>query len=245
MHLNLPILLHHSLVIVVDTGIEEMSVCSGLYSATTSKVLNREGEVDKQTIEKFFSVFNLKIDKSDYSSSNNRLDWGEAIFNSVFYGRIEELITLEQWILNEHCQLVALLRIGGIGKTALSVKFAQKIQDNFEYAIWRSLREAPPVKIILGNLIPFLSDEQETESNLPESFSDRVSLLLYYLQNYRCLAILDNAESIFCSGSRAGLDREGYEEYGELLRRVGEVTHQSCLVLTSRKLPILYAKRTV
>ncbi|MHC5765446.1 MAG: WD40 domain-containing protein [Nostoc sp.] len=217
--------------------LEEMSVRSGLYSATISKVLNREGGVDKQTIEKLFSVFNIKIDKSDYSSSNTRLDWGEAIFNSAFYGRIEELITLEQWILNEHCQLVALLGIGGIGKTALSVKFAQKIQDNFEYVIWRSLREAPPVKIILGNLIQFISDEQETESNLPESLSDRVSRLLYYLQNYRCLVILDNAESILRSGSRAGLYREGYEEYGELLRRVGEATHQSCLVLTSREKP--------
>ncbi|MEH2284097.1 MAG: NB-ARC domain-containing protein [Nostoc sp.] len=217
--------------------LEEMSVRSGLYSATISKVLNREGGVDKQTIEKLFSVFNLKIDKSDYSSSNTRLDWGEAIFNSVFYGRIKELITLEQWILNEHCQLVALLGIGGIGKTALSVKFAQKIQDNFEYVIWRSLREAPPAKIILGNLIQFLSDEQETEGNLPESFSDRVSRLLYYLQNYRCLVILDNAESILRSGSRAGLYREGYQEYGELLRRAGEATHQSCLVITSREKP--------
>ncbi|MCC5598687.1 NB-ARC domain-containing protein [Nostoc favosum] len=217
--------------------LEEMSARSGLYSATISKVLNQEGGVDKQTIEKLFSAFKLKIDKSDYSSSNTRLDWGEAIFNSVFYGRTEELSTLEQWILNEHCQLVALLGIGGIGKTTLSVKFAQQIQDNFEYVIWRSLREAPPAKIILGNLIQFLSDEQETEANLPESFSERVSRLLYYLQNHRCLVILDNAESILRSGSRAGLYREGYEEYGELLRRVGEATHQSCLVMTSREKP--------
>jgi WD40 repeat protein len=218
-------------------SLEEMSARSGLYSATISKVMNREGGVDKQTIEKLFSAFQLKIDKSDYSSSNTRLDWGEAIFNSVFYGRIEELNILEQWILNEHCQLVALLGIGGIGKTSLSVKFAQQIQDNFEYVIWRSLREAPPVKIILGNLIQFLSDEHQTEGNLPENFSERVSRLLYYLQNNRCLLILDNAESILRSGSRAGLYREGYEEYGELLRRVGEATHQSCLVLTSREKP--------
>ncbi|MFS0519153.1 NB-ARC domain-containing protein [Nostoc sp. UIC 10607] len=217
--------------------LEEMSARSGLYSATISKVLNREGGVDKQTLEKLFLAFHLKIDKSDYSSSNTRLDLGEAIFNSVFYGRTEELATLEQWILHEHCRLVTLLGIGGIGKTTLSVKFAQQIQDNFEYVIWRSLREAPPVKIILSNLIQFLSDEQETEGNLSESFSERVSRLLYYLQNHRCLVILDNAESILRSGSRAGLYREGYEEYGELLRRVGEATHQSCLVLTSREKP--------
>ncbi|MEH2067005.1 MAG: NB-ARC domain-containing protein [Nostoc sp.] len=217
--------------------LEEMSARSGLYSATISKVLNREGGVDKQTIEKLFSAFSLKIDKSDYSSSKNRLDWGEAIFTSVFYGRTEELRTLEQWILDEQCRLVTVLGIGGIGKTALSVKFAQQIQENFEYVIWRSLREAPPVKIILSNLIQFLSDEQETESNLPQSFSNRVSRLLDYLQNNRCLLILDNIESILRSGSRAGVYREGYEEYGELLRRVGEATHQSCLLITSREKP--------
>jgi WD40 repeat protein len=217
--------------------LEEMSARSGLYSGTISKVLNREGAVDKHTIEKLFSVFSLKIDKNDYSSSNSRIDWGEAIFTSVFYGRTEELTRLEQWILDEQCRLVAVLGIGGIGKTTLSVKFAQKIQENFEYVIWRSLREAPPVKIILGNLIQFLSDEHETEGSLPESFSDRVSQLLYYLQNNRCLLILDNAESIFRSGGRAGVYREGYEEYGELLRRLGEATHQSCLLLTSREKP--------
>ncbi|MDZ8187965.1 MAG: NB-ARC domain-containing protein [Nostoc sp. ChiSLP02] len=217
--------------------LEEMSARSGLYSATISKVLNREGGVDKQTIEKLFSAFSLKIDKSDYSSSINRVDWGEAIFTSVFYGRAEELIALEQWILEEQCRLITVLGIGGIGKTALSVKFAQQIQENFEYVIWRSLREAPPVKIILGNLIQFLSDERETEGNLPDSFSDRVSRLLDYLQNNRCLLILDNAESILRSGSRAGIYRQGYEEYGELLRRVGETTHQSCLLLTSREKP--------
>ncbi|WP_392532775.1 NB-ARC domain-containing protein [Nostoc sp. C117] len=217
--------------------LEEMSARSGLYSGTVSKVLNREGGVDKHTIEKLFSAFSLKIDKSDYSSSNSRLDWGEAIFTSVFYGRTQELTILEKWVLDQHCRLVAVLGIGGIGKTALSVKFAQQIQENFEYVIWRSLREAPPVKVILGSLIQFLSDEHQTEGNLPESFSDRVSQLLYYLQNNRCLVIFDNAESIFRSGSRAGLYREGYEEYGELLRRVGEATHQSCLLLTSREKP--------
>jgi WD40 repeat protein/transcriptional regulator with XRE-family HTH domain len=217
--------------------LEELSTRTGLYPSTISKVLNREGGVDKKTLEKLFLVFNIKLDKSDYLSSNTRLDWGDATHTSVFYGRTQEIATLEQWILDERCRLVAILGMGGIGKTTLAVKLAQQIQEEFEYVIWRSLREAPPIKSILANLIQFLSDEQETESNLPENLSERISRLLYYLQNNRCLVVLDNIESILRSGSRAGQYQEGYEGYGELFRLLGEATHQSCLVLTSRENP--------
>ncbi len=217
--------------------LEELSTRTGLYPSTISKVLNREGGVDKKTLEKLFSIFNIKLDKSDYLSSNTRLDWGDATHTSVFYGRTQEIATLEQWILDERCRLVAILGMGGIGKTTLAVKLAQQIQEEFEYVIWRSLREAPPIKSILANLIPFLSDEQETESNLPENLSERISRLIYYLQNNRCLVVLDNVESILRSGSRAGQYQEGYEGYGEMFRLLGEATHQSCLILTSRENP--------
>lgn len=217
--------------------LEEISARSGLYPSTVSKVLNRERGVDRQTIKKLFEAFELKIEKSDYLSSNTHLDWGEAVCTSFFYGRTEELATLEKWIIDERCQLVALLGMGGIGKTSLSVKVAQQIQENFEYVIWRSLREAPPVSTIIANLLQVLSDGQETEGNLPETLNARISRLLNYFGNYRCLVILDNAESILRAGGRAGVYQQGYEGYGELIRRVGEVSHQSCLVLTSRENP--------
>ncbi|MCP6758257.1 MAG: NB-ARC domain-containing protein [Fischerella sp. CENA71] len=217
--------------------LEEMSSLTGLYPSTISKVLNRESGVDKKTLEKLFIVFKLKLDKSDYISSNTRIDWGDATIPTAFYGRTQEIATLKQWILKDRCRFVALLGMGGIGKTSLSVKLAQQIQEEFEYVIWRSLREAPPIKSILVNLIQFLSDEQETESNLPENLAEIIARLLEYLQNNRCLVILDNIESILSSGNRSGHYLEGYEGYGQLFKQLGEAASVSCLVLTSREKP--------
>jgi len=160
--------------------------------------------------------------------------WGEAIDVSVFYGRSAELATLEQWIIQHRCRLVAVLGIGGVGKTALSVKLAEQIQDKFEYVIWRSLHNAPTIDYLLASVIPFISDRQEIA--LPENVSSRSLKLLDYLQKHRCLLVLDNVETIL-SGSKAGHYREGYEEYGELFKRIGELRHNSCLVLTSREKP--------
>ncbi|KAB8333912.1 NACHT domain-containing protein [Scytonema tolypothrichoides VB-61278] len=168
-------------------------------------------------------------------ANKSRQDWGEAVDVSVFYGRTEELAKLEEWILQHGCRLVALLGMGGIGKTSLSIKLAQTIQDKFEYVIWRSLRNAPPIQEILADFIKFLSNQQATD--LPEEVGARISLLIEYLRASRCLLVLDNAESILQGGDKAGEYREGYEEYGELFRRVGGVSHQSCLIITSREKP--------
>lgn len=65
------------------------------------------------------------------------VDWGEALDVSLFYGRTTELNTLQQWILQDRCRLVSILGMGGIGKTALSVKFADEIQGQFTHVIWR------------------------------------------------------------------------------------------------------------
>jgi hypothetical protein len=102
--------------------------------------------------------------------------------------------------------------------------------------VWRSLKDAPPLKELLTSLIQFLSHQQKTEADLPETLNARITRLLEYLRTHRCLLILDNGESILQEG-QAGVYREGYEGYGELLKRVGESSHQSCLILTSREKP--------
>ena len=129
--------------------------------------------------------------------------------------------------------------MGGIGKTALVTHLAEEVKDEFEYLIWRSLRNAPPLDEILADWILFLSDQQVYD--LPDEVDKRISLLMDYLRQKRCLLVLDNAESILQAGEKAGHYREGYEDYGQLLQRVGESRHQSCLVLTSREKPREFA----
>ena len=162
-------------------------------------------------------------------------DWGDAPDVSVFYDRVSELATLENWIRQDRCRLIAVLGMGGMGKTALSMKLAEQTQDEFERVIWRSLRNAPPVLDLLADLIRFLSSQQEI--NLPDNIDSCILRLIHYLRSQRCLLILDNAESVLQAGERSGRYLSGYEGYGQLFRTVGDTAHQSCLILTSREKP--------
>lgn len=164
------------------------------------------------------------------SKIQNRTDWGEAVDVSAFYGRTQELTTLEQWVVTDRCRVIALLGIGGIGKTALAVKLAQQVQQDFEYVIWRSLRNAPFLETLLGDLVALVSNQQETKAEMGR--------LIDYLRTSRCLLILDNMEAILDAGV-AGQFRPGYSDYNELLRVSGETAHQSCLIFTSREKPDL------
>jgi hypothetical protein len=165
-----------------------------------------------------------------------KIDWGEKPDTAIFFGRTEELAKLGQWVMAEQCRVVTLLGMGGIGKTSLAAKLADQIYEQFDYVIWRSLREAPPLDEILVRLIQFLSDQQETEINLPSRLGERIIRLLHYLRSHRCLLVLDNLEAILQAES-TGQFRDGYEGYGELIRRIGEAEHQSYLLLTSRECP--------
>jgi len=162
-------------------------------------------------------------------------DWGDAPSLEHFFGRFVESAQLQEWILEQQCRVIALLGMGGIGKTSLLLSVARKIEKvgTFELIFWRSLRHAPMLTDIVKEAIAFFSRQQQT--HFPETEQELIMLLLSYMQAHRCLLILDNCETILKPGEGVGHYLDGYEGYGALFRLLAEAQHQSCLLLTSRE----------
>ena len=217
---------------------EKLGELTNLDLNTVKKILAGTQGVDKRSLEKFVLAFELELTKEDYTKPNptKRQDWGSAVSIDHFFGREKEIETLTTWLIEDRCRIVALLGMGGMGKTTLSIEFAKQIGKRFDCVVWKSLRDAPPVDEIVDRIIEFLSDGQETQA-IPQRLGEKITLLIKYLRSMRCLILLDNAESILDSNRRAGKYRPGYEGYGELLRRVGSTDHLSSLIITSREKP--------
>jgi WD40 repeat protein/transcriptional regulator with XRE-family HTH domain len=167
--------------------------------------------------------------------TSSRFDWGDALAVDAFYGREAEGVQLSQWVLQERCQVVSVLGLGGIGKSALAVTFMHQVASSFQAVVFRSVRDAPPCQDLLADCLHVLSPEPLP--TLPASVDRRIDLLLDCLQRQPCLLVLDNLETLLQEHDPQGHFRPSYQDYAALLRRVAESPHQSCLLLTSRETP--------
>ena len=178
-------------------------------------------------------------EKTSNSEPKLHLDLRDAPEPNLFYNRTSELTTLKQWILENRTRLITIYGLSGIGKTALTLQLIPQIQHEFDYIIYRSLRNSPPLQTLQTNLIQFLcrggapvpapsAEERATTGGLP---------LLEYFRSHRCLLILDDIQTIFTSGQLAGHYQPGYENYGTFFKQLAESSHNSCLILLSWEKP--------
>lgn len=203
------------------------------------KILSQafEAKINKKN---FKAVLERKFRQYNSRTIDRHRDWQDASDLSGFCGRHRELATIERWIVSDRCRLIGIFGMGGMGKTSLAVKIAEQTAAEFDFLIWRSLRNALPLDLFIATIIRFLQSHQQTtkpELRQENGIDSSICNLIRHLHSYRCLLVIDDAEAILQSGSTCGNFRSGYERYGELIERLGEIPHQSCVILTSREKP--------
>ncbi|XZN89054.1 MAG: NB-ARC domain-containing protein [Microcoleus sp.] len=167
-------------------------------------------------------------------SQNSNQDLSEMPELGDLFDRTSELQTLTTWILQQNSRLIALTGRLGIGKTTLAVKLVQQIKDEFEYVIWCSIDASHTPDEFEHKLIQLFS--QSEKQDLSPTNQKRLPLIKY-LQNHRCLIVLDDVHNLFCSGELAGKYKPEYEEYRSLFKQIEKLSHQSCLLLIGWEQP--------
>ena len=166
-------------------------------------------------------------------------DRGEMPSPPLLVGRDDELAQLRSILLTTEeaspARMIAIVGIGGVGKTAIAAAMIPQLQSHFQIIIWRSLQNAPPLVELLETLVKIVSQHQDTRR-------DELTLL-EYLRTHRCLIILDNLETLL-NPHNLGRFLPEYENYGTLLQVIAEAEHQSCVLLTSREKPAMIATLT-
>lgn len=154
-------------------------------------------------------------------------------------GRKAELNILKQLVIAN--RVVVVYGPSGIGKSTIVAKLVEEfevgLQQQFACVVWQSVSYAPSLGSLLIDLLEALplKSLQNSEQKLPESISDKTSLLIDFLKKNHCLLILDGAEN-WLQGDRSkslNIYGEKYSEYSLFFRRLVEEKHNSCLVLTS------------
>ncbi len=190
-------------------------------------------------------IFSNMVSSSSHSAERTDVLLVEEQKSSVptqqtFYGREKELEYLRQLILGKPpVRCLALLGMGGVGKTSIAIKLVETLQQEqeFEYIHWYSF-ETPSedtLSHIIADCLHFFAEELPKDEE--GETQNKLEHFLTCLKKHRCLIVLDNFESLLKSGSLLGEYGYSYNEYGTLLDIVCLHPHRSCLLLTSREKP--------
>jgi hypothetical protein len=152
----------------------------------------------------------------------------------AFFDRAPQLETLTNWILQQHSRLITITGRLGIGKTSLAVQLVKQIKNEFECAVWYTLDEFPSIDKFQSHLIQLFSNSENPDSS---PTNEKQLPLIKYLQNHRCLVVLDDVHHLFSSGEFAGKYKPESEAYRSLFKQIEKLSHQSCLLLVGWEPP--------
>ncbi|AKE64550.1 High-affnity carbon uptake protein Hat/HatR [Microcystis aeruginosa NIES-2549] len=191
------------------------------HSSTEENLKKFEEEWDKR---KFPNLENSSV-KTEINYDN----FGLIPDISQIYGREKELELLKQKFFQNSppCKIIGIFGIAGIGKTSLVCKLIEQIQEEFPRVIYWSFLNPPLPLEFLENTSNIIS--QNISFKAEDKFKIKLIKFIKILAKYRCLLFLDNIDAI--------IEHENYREYSEILQAIGQSKHNSCLIITSRKIP--------
>ena len=164
---------------------------------------------------------------SQYSQTYHDLTFAPQIID--FYDRENELATISNWVFKQNTRLIAVLGLGGIGKTTLVKRFIDLNLEQFEVVIWKSLKFPKSLDLWLNDLLNTCQKEPK------ESTDNKIQQLLEVLSNHKCLIVLDDFQNLFAVGQMAGNYQPEYSSYQHFLKLIAEIQHQSHFILISQE----------
>jgi hypothetical protein len=142
-------------------------------------------------------------------------------------GRSIELFQLRQWIEVDRHKLIFIYGMKGIGKSYVARKIAEILSANLDYLVWIPLEKPTPLIDVLSIIIRRIGAGRS--SKLSNDLSTAIDKTIGYLQQSRCLLILENADAVLGKGrqGREEIDRLR-SEYSMFFDRLNAVEHKSC-----------------
>ncbi|MCY7369086.1 MAG: ATP-binding protein [Chamaesiphon sp.] len=189
-------------------------------------------------------LLNTKVNKSNIRQVVENLEFEllepmtaiESGNRGRFFGRLTELCQLQSLILPRQdtatkasqAKITFLYGMRGMGKTSLAQKLAENLSSKFDRVMWTDLAAAPPLLAFLSIVVKELDGGRRAK--LSQKCVTAIAKTIGYLQQQRCLLILDNADPIFNSIDLA-------PAYIQFLDKLNTAEHQSfCLIITSVEL---------
>jgi len=195
----------------------------------------------------------LKNRKDDPPVAAMQVNWDAIPMPPRLYGRESELDLLIQWLTASDNKIISLTGLGGQGKSMLAASAVAELAEEgnlsegsdtgFQTILWCSLKNIATLEQLIQFWFTRLSTRVSTYNNRPldtlsatehpyteKLFTDLISVL----QEKRSLLILDQTEHIYPAPETANAYQPSYEQFGELLERISQSEHQSCLLLIGR-----------
>lgn len=196
-----------------------------------------------------------------------QVNWDAIPQTNHMVGRQAELEQLQHWVMQPSHRVIGLFGLAGQGKSALGAELVVQLAEAaaaadqaspaaIEVIIWSTLTTLPSLSHLLEEWLAQLSKStapMPVHQPAPEQLSPATALktheknveqllqqLLEQLRRRRVLLILDGGETLCGSGGPWTEGQPGWEAFDELVRRLADNDHQSCLLFLSRIMPTLW-----